>query len=68
LVAGSFPCCKPRKDKNRKRQRNSKGNLFLRELITLEESLSVDQEIQAWIKESAFGAGEEEKMINECIV
>lgn len=41
------------------------GNLFLWELIPLEQSLPVDGEIQAWIKESGFEAGEEEKMIIE---
>lgn len=43
----------------------SKGNRFLWELIPLEQSLPVDEKIQAWIKESGFEAGEEEKMIIE---
>lgn len=43
----------------------TKGNLFLWKLIPLERSLPVDEEIQAWIKESGFEAGEEERRILE---
>lgn len=41
----------------------TKGNLFFWKLIPLEQSLAVDEEIQAWIKESGLEADEEEKTI-----
>lgn len=43
----------------------SKGNLFLWDMLPLEQSLPVDAEIQAWIKESGFEAGEEAERIIE---